>query len=573
MQKAIAKENITRLHPWSDDELLEWADREITEPFRNICEVAGELVHGGSVSSHRANVRLPLMPYKIDWRGFYKFLRDAMPVLLYEPANLISIVLSSDRKRILKAYRVTTKYNNFTSIDELDVEGEEWARLALGLLSEDRGDFLRAELDEHMRAKGEAGVNIVAVSNIEALEVFRTELDGTSPKQKGYLGKVFNAFSKVFKRGLLDFYPFPRGISRIKELTEISDVKPGRMETVFDDNAAPFKTIIMLDGRDYRFAFLWDSENPEELTVNQDLIDEYMPVKRQARILRRKTRANQVITISADMFLNVLYELLARPYPQEPTDLKVLLKKIFYTISRYGDLWNIYPVPVPLKNYVRLPIKALGLPYDINQLSWWFLPGLIVDGGKLGIGQMVRYGMVTMDKDKLLGVVLIDTYNGGLSGIKTLETDEYKDIFAGTKQRLSTMREKLIDAKQRIWEKEGWVDIIMLVQKDLMLEMRRLMYGRALNSMLTLFLAVPPAMRMAKILKKGGFIAYPVDAYAKYAVPYIAKTGRMKLLGTAAQIPFDRKKPRKRGLLYIKETIIAAGIFAGIIALIIKLLL
>lgn len=564
MKEPQIAEKITPLRAYRADELINWAEKEIGAPFRKITRIADDLGKGKKLTYEEALVRLPLSRIELDYRGVFPILRDALPVLAFEPANLLILMVNSDSTAILSAHLITTRDNNYTDISEVSAK-EGWAEIALDLIGKNKREDLRHELDEWFRANRRQEINCVIIAKPEGLHALKDGWEEFQAKGNGYFSFLYRTLGRCIEREWIVFEPIPRIFARIADVYRIVDAPAGSWSAIFGDQAYPFKIAIGLWGRNYVSAFLYDSDKSERTGVDTDLLPRDLGPAKLAKALQKETKASYALVLHADMAINLLWELLSRPLPTNGNDTKIQLKKLLYFIRGYKSLWWIHPVPIPLKNYVRLPIRALGMPYDITRLSWWFLPDAIVDGLGIFMGDSVRFAIIFLEGTTPRGVILIDQFNRGFRQITIIPPEEIAPVFEGAAARPKVLRERLIRAKHLIWEKYGWVDWANAVQIDTLMHARKLLFGGYFNSLLRAPLAALTILKLNKTLTRGGVVVYP-DMMFEESARYAKSVGVHKVRRNLLKLPFDAYHRTPRGLLYVRETIYLAAAIAAILA-------
>ncbi|UCD84476.1 MAG: hypothetical protein JSU92_14610 [Deltaproteobacteria bacterium] len=556
----------------SEEELINWARTQVKEPWLGIFRVAEKITRGSILTPEESEVAIPLSPFRADYRQLYFLFRELLPVFVFQPANLFIIVLDSEGKRIIRAYLQETRYSNFVSLKNIELSGQ-WGEKAEGFIAADDPRPLRDYLSDCFR--DQAGeINWVMIANIRLFKVLKEILDGLESNGglSDYLVNVYLALKKIYANGWISFSPTPNILARLEDIFR-KDMIEYRSSDLFPQSYEPVSKsdifVIVLRGRDFTVALRLDPRDPGNLTVDKEVYDrlDRIPFRKLAKAAARKTGAKMAIALSLDPVVNLLYELVSRPLPYGSDDQITILRKLLSLIKNFKRQWTICPSPIALKNYVRLPARLLGLPYDITNLADWFLPQVIVQGSGIALGQHFRTALIILEGTSVQAVIILEHYDGGLRKVKTFPVSELHPLFERTGPGYRSIREAVIKAKHLIWEKDGWISFAVSIQKNLLSELRSLLLGKKLTSLFRLPFAFPDLVRIFKLLRKGGMVVYP-DISLREANKWVKKRGRFWVYSSLIQIPFTRKRPRTRGLLYVKSTIIAAvilGVIAGII--------
>lgn len=548
--------------PSTDEALLAWAGENVKVPWLRICRCWDKMSKGEAVRAVEAQLPIPLTPFTADMRAMFYVMRDLNPLMTFEPGNLFTIILDSTGTRILRAYMERTRMNAYISLDEVRLD-PSWTRRAEEIITSGNLFPLKELLSAHMVRERGVYVNWVKIANVRFFGAFKDALEefagpGTL---SSYIAAAYRAVREIYSHGWIAFSPKPKGFARLEEIIgtdskgliqyDPSDISDGEKDTELT-NLLNETYIVALRGRDHTVALRMSGKEPFTLFLDQDISSSVngIPFHRLPRALARKTGARTVLAFQADAAYNILHEYLLRPFPYTKTDTEIILKKLLYMVREYTTQWAIYPVPIALKWYARVG-RFLGLPYDISRLSYWFLPKLIVEGGMIGLGHLQRVLLVVLDQDQVRSAVVAEMYEGGMRKIRTFPARELTPFF-----RSVPLREGLIKAKHHLWEKDGWINFAVAVQAGLIREALKLNLSGALSSLFGLSRAFPSIKRAWEMIKKGGLAVYP-DRGLVEVDRWVKKTGRLRVWFTMAQIPFDRTRPRRRGLLYIRETIIA----------------
>jgi len=546
----------------SDDELLRWSGENVKAPWLRICQCWDRISRGETVDGRDAALPIPLTPYRADMRALFYIMRDLNPLMIFEPANLFTIILDSTGTRILRAYMERTRMNAYISLDDVDPSGK-WAVRALEIIASGDLSPLKDYLNEFMLSERGVNVNWVKIANIqffgalkEALEEFQKDGSPTA-----FIDSAYKAVKKIYTNKWIAFSPKPKAFARLEELVggdrgiiryEPSDLGQGspdpELQRMLDD-----LYLVVLRGRDFTIALRFSMKEPFSLLLDQDVAGAYheVPFRRLAREVSRGTGARMVLALQADALFGVLHECFLRPFPYVKNDAELVLGRLLYMVRGYRSQWAIHPVPIGLRWS------------NITNLSHWFLPKFILEGAMVTLGLLHRFAFIFLEQSAVRSALIIDMYDGGVKRVKTFPANELSQFF-----HTGSLRENLIRAKHHIWHKDGWVNYAIAVQASLVREVLKLNLSGSLTSIWRLPRAIPYLMRIWKIIRNEGIAVYP-DRGLVELERWVKKTGRIKVWLTALQIPFDRTRPRRRGVLYVRETIAALFALGAIVLLII----
>ncbi len=554
---------------YSEADLLGWAHEKVKKPWEHMCEVAALAAAGKPIPADKSTVEIPLTPFRVDYRGAFYLMRDGVNLLIGEPCNLFTIILSSDRKRILKAYLEEARLNNFISLTPLDPQGA-WAPKALEMIESNDTHYLTQYLNEYFLKERNLGVNWVKIANIQFFGPFRDVLERFEENRsfRDLLEGYWDAIKKAYAEKWIEFLPEPHIFARIREVIheEIIQYNHAHLpsgeipeETGEEEHPSEPRVVLGLVGRDYKVAINLSLSHPYELVLNQDMVESYHgnDLKGFARHLSEKTGAPLSLALAADPALNLLYEYLSRPFPLRRLDMFILYRKLFTFIKNFGTWWSLAPRPFFLKERIRFWGKLVG--YDITRLPDQDLPDLLVDG--LGLaGLSARYALIVVDGDKPFAAIIFEFFDGAIRKISTFPIDKLEPAFAGMGRDRDDLRERLFRAKQIMWTEDGWVNFAFAVQKDLINAIFDFLFKRSLTSIPKLIGSMGDIRLMLKLMKGG--IAMCPDFILQRIKPWVKKKGRFNIYPKLIQAAFEGKWKKPRGLLYVRSTIIVVAILS-----------
>ena len=209
---------------------------------------------------------------------------------------------------------------------------------------------------------------------------------------------------------------------------------------------------------------------------------------------------------------------------------------------------------------------ALGHRYDLERLDHKNLATMLTQGVALGVGWRNQYAIVVVDGNKAGDAVLIGLLQGGIERVMSLDTSEWSEIPGPGEDR----DEWLAGIQYKLWDEVGWVNYVNAVDKRVLTEARPLAAALFSSSLWGMLRAAGPAFRLGRLSRAERFTIWPSEAL-KDVGKWIVQEGRLSIIYRLSQVPFRRRRPRSRGMLYVKETAAAAAALVIIIALVILL--
>lgn len=558
------------------ERILNFSHAHVAEPWRAMVAAAGKVAKGESLLSDEARLRMPMTPFTIDARVMYPLMRDFVGLLTWEPNNLFTIILEDDGQTVFRAYLELTNDNNFVEMSDI-APNDPVLGSAVEFIRNNRIDELRWLLDEACQKKFKRRVNWVKIAKLSFFAEFAKawEIWERTNDLWAWVMAALSATKKVYDEKLLMFSQEPPVFARLRELMSgILQIDPNHFDPKKLFGPLPRQTdkpvVLAIHGRDYVVALKMGGQDPLHMSVDRDATREVegLPVKQIARRLYKSLNAKQVIVLRTEPLANLFYEAVRPklPWPREET--KLVLMRAMELIRDFGKIWHMHPLPFYLKNWFRVPGRILGLPYDINNLAAWFIPTVLIDGVEIFLGQHNYRTFVLLDGDIPVLALTVELYNAGLRGLRTLDPAQFADIFAGRKHDYDAMREGIREVGLRMWEKGyGFQNMASVIRLSALKALGDLLSVRRFSYLYKLLGLFGPLRRVLREMKAGGLVVYP-DRLIKELENWVKSVGRVRIYHTLLNMNFDRK-PRTRGLLYIKETIIAAIILSIIITVLV----
>ena len=166
--------------------------------------------------------------------------------------------------------------------------------------------------------------------------------------------------------------------------------------------------------------------------------------------------------------------------------------------------------------------------------------------------------------------VTIEEHNMGIRRVRTLDPAPFAELFAKLPRSYQGTRERIVEFGLRLWDQGyGFQNMVVGLRVSALRAMGDFLAIKRFANPLRLVTTIRPLMRLIREMKGGGLVVYP-DRMLLELEKWIQHVGRVRIYRTLAAINFDRPA-RTRGLLYVKETIVAAVVVLGIVAAIIWL--
>ena len=362
---------------------------------------------------------------------------------------------------------------------------------------------------------------------------------------------LLSVFKKAAEAKLLEFFPSPPLFARVEEfLTRIIDFDPQALKDIVPPSPEGSYCLGLTDP-EFTLAFHLNPENPSRVAVSLDpQAGGSLSPSAAARRLRIASGSRVAICFELESIQDLLGELVSHHLPWQKEEILFPLRKIIQTIQEYGRKWSIDPVPLPLKSYLRGLVRFFRLPYDISNLDDEFLPGTILEGISLGVGGHSQHAVILLEKKEVKGVLVLELFRSGVRRIKFLSGKEIPP------PRDPDRIEWLKEAKYTLWNQAGWMNYAVAIDLSLLRELNQALTGKEFSSLSKSPWLFFRLARLARKFKQDEFIFYPnlmLDTMGKF----IQKEGVLSIGYRLLQAAFKRDHPRPRGLLYVRETVIA----------------
>jgi len=554
--------------------LLDWAAINAKKPWGKIVRASKIISKGDGITDEIAQVNIPLTPFKADYRQIYPIMKSFGGLITWSPNNLFTIILDRKEKSILRAYMEVAREHNFVKLIPIDPSAPFMIK-ALEIIK--KGDLypLREHLDNSCQELINEKVNWVKIANIEFFGAFMDNVE--SFEKSGDLGDWFlgalTAVGKIYDNELIRFTPEPPVFARLRELfTGILQINPDHLDlkSIFGEfkigSSLENEIGLFLVDHNQVVGFSFGGKEPEKLTIDPAITDKIkktkMPFHKLAKLGHKLTGADHVIVLGIEPVANLVFEILYNRMPYDRESTKSIIRKFLEILRRFQEQWTMHPLPFYLNNYLRLPAKWLGNPYDINYLASWFLPGVIIDGEAIFLGQHNIRTYATLEKGRILTIFTLEFYDGGIRNFITHGPGVYSDIFADLEEDYNDVKERAIKLGIRLWnDGYGFQNQVVIIQTQFLKTLGQVAAINIWKNPLMLWRLIKPGRKLIALFKTGGVVLYPDKLFFALEA-WVKKVGRLYVYPPILSVPFDRKKPRSRGLKYVKSTIFAGVVIA-----------
>lgn len=560
---------------YDQEEIISWARQYCKVPWVQMVNVGRRILEGEALSADEATVQIALTPFKVDYRSAFYLLRDTLGLLVFDPANLFTIIMDAKGETILKAYFENTRFNNYVELVDIDPT-EPWLKEVEGWIIGRQWERLRPFLDQKMKELYRQPVNWVKVANLNFFAAFKEVWDKyeNSNNLGDYLIGAFQAIQKIYLHQWIKFTPTPPVFARLEELmTKILDVRiedfmtnPQQDPTLIIPESAEERLVIGLRSDDYVVAIDLGGPDCRNLLLSFDVTRgrQHMSLPALAKYLGHKTRAKYTLTVDYRALRPILYDLVNRPLPRNNLIVsETSFQEILRLVRNYGRQWAIWPVPLPLKSWVAIGARLLGVPYGIHRLSHWFLPRLTHRTLPILMGYHTQNAVFLLDRDRPLAAVVIDWLNSDLKRVVSYPVSELQATFSRMSENFDDIKERLHRARFQMWNQVGWINYSVGIQKQLVEELLALVLSGQANSIFKVFGLLRRVRKLWHLLKRGALALYP-DFLLARLWQWANKEGLYTVVMAILQIVFDSK--RRRGYLFMSTLV------KGLVAIIVMAL-
>jgi len=287
-------------------------------------------------------------------------------------------------------------------------------------------------------------------------------------------------------------------------------------------------------------------------------------VEKRARELARAGGGNTALGIRWRSIRGIMLKLFGGERPATLDERENLFRHFLVFLTCYGQNWAVHPTPFFLCKGVRWLTEFFDLPGNMARLDVEYLPRILFRATGTVSGYHHQDALLIVQGGRLRAVLVFEFYEWGIRKIEALPAERYAAVFREAVQEEGLLR-AVERVKYELWDDCGWLSWAVAVEADLLPRAVRLASGIIKGKSVSL---VPELIRLRSEVLGGRMALYP-NAIVGDVLPWIEKEGRVSLLARMIQIPFRRKRPRLRNLLYVRETILVA-ILVGIIVVILS---
>jgi len=306
------------------------------------------------------------------------------------------------------------------------------------------------------------------------------------------------------------------------------------------------------------FRILFEGAIPFPSPVNISFGEEGLSLSKVASSARKNLSAKRVLSIDRKSLEGLFSFLLSHQPPFLLDDYQRFYRECIRLIKGLNERWAI----TPLLFFLRKGVWRLfvGSPFSLSRLDDQFLPVILTEGLSLYYGHHHCHAVVVLDGSTVLGIFVLEFSNGGPWKITTLPVSVVGSVFEEVQDGKDDLEEGLKEAKFRIWQAGYWVSYAYLVRWGFLQALGQvfipfLSQGRPLS----LWYRFRALFHLRRAVKEGAISLYP-DLVIRQLLQWARKEGRWSILYRLAEIPFRKRKPRTRGVLYVKETVVTVVI-------------
>ena len=287
-------------------------------------------------------------------------------------------------------------------------------------------------------------------------------------------------------------------------------------------------------------------------------------VEKRARGLARSGEAGQALCIRWRSIRGIMLKLFGDERPETLDERENLFRHFLVFLTCYAQNWAVHPAPFLLRKGILWFTELFDLPGNMARLDVEYFPRILFRGTGTATGYHHQDALLIVQGGRLRAVLVFELFEWGIRKIEALPSDRYAAVFREAVQGEGLLR-AVERVKYELWDDCGWISWAIAVEADLLPRAVRLASGILKGKSVSL---VPAAIRLRGEVLGGRMAVYP-NAIVRDVRPWVEKEGRVSLLARLVQIPFRRKRPRSRNLLYVRETILAA-VCIGLLILIIS---
>jgi hypothetical protein len=532
------------------------------QPWEGIASISRKLEQKQTPGPEDQEITLPFTGLTAPARATILLLKKTLPGFLGPDLDHL-VLLRNGQDLILPAFLFHHRDGLLISIDRLELPPGKLTEL-LSLAQEK--ELSRIEDQISVQIKSDLKLGWVVVINPEFFALLeKADQDFTASRSlTHYQIDLLSVFKKAAELKLLEFFPSPPLFARVEEfLTQIIDFDPQTLKTVIPPSPVGSYCLGLTDP-EFTLAFHLDPENPSQVAISLDpQAGAPLSLPEATRRLRKASGSRTAICFEFEPVKDLFGILVNHHLPWQKEELLSPLRKLIQLIQGYDQKWSMDPAPLPLKSYLRSLIRLFRLPYDISKLDDEFLPGMVLEGISLGVGGHSQHAIILLDQKKVKGVLVLELFRSGVRRIKFLSGKEIPP------PRDPGRIEWLKETKFALWDQAGWMNYAIAIDLSLLRELNRALAGKEFSSLWKSPRLLLRLTRLTRKFKQDEFIFYPnlmLDTLGKF----IQKEGALSIGYRLLQAAFKRDHPRPRGLLYVRETVIAGlVVLLGIILFII----
>ncbi len=330
-------------------------------------------------------ITLPILNLEIPASILHYYTAILYPKFVNDQQNILDIIISRDRKQILKIFLYETRKagvierlekipNNVIVFQARDLENIEelFNKLQL-ILIERKGVKINS-----MRIFYEEFIDLLNkyCLNTEKPSLFETTLNFCEFVQKVTDDEMFYIFPEPNTYSFINkLMNLMKGISLKNLCKNIYELLPeSRFALVIGSQKSYW--IIKLQkkaARDLNSSFSMEINFLEDMLKNPS----ELPIKEILRIIRTSAKLETLFYVNEDDLIHLFSEAVELELMNNAEKAQLVLQKALYGYRSFEKKWYSFPRPIVYNNLVRFLIRIFGINLNLKNLSHWAIPDLI----------------------------------------------------------------------------------------------------------------------------------------------------------------------------------------------------
>jgi len=245
-----------------------------------------------------------------------------------------------------------------------------------------------------------------------------------------------------------------------------------------------------------------------------------------------------------------------------PAGREEFLEYLLGRIKEYGVNWRVRPGPLMLHPWLRTIAGTLGIRYDLEMLDHVNLARIATQGLALAVGWHSRHVLIIRDGPKVSDAILVELLQGGIEKVASLEVLDWPEFPPPGEAR----EEWMADRQYALWDQVGWTNYLIAMDGRLLKTYLSIAKASLSSSPLGYIGALRPLLDLQVSISDEDLSVWPVEA-TKDLAGWVEREGVGSILLRLSRAVFRRRSRMSRGLLYVRETVLAALALIVLIAL------